>query len=280
LSNETVGFRGTTGFTGVMDEQLAIFGGPPALPARLPEFAPMSETEVAAATAALRDVPLTTLFGDHEIRAFEQEFAAYCGARFAIAVNSGTSALHAALTAAGIGPGDEVIVTPLSFVASVSAVVHVGATPVYADVDDQFCLDPRDVAARITPRTRAILVVHLNGYPADVVALRDLAGAHGILLIEDAAQAHGARVNDQHVGTFGEFGCFSFNIGKILRTGEGGMVLTPSEEAARHLRELRVNGLGPSSLGAGHRREDHQRQYRESGIRPAEGQRPDSDLRS
>jgi perosamine synthetase len=89
----------------------------------------------------------------------------------------------------------------------------------------------------------------LNGYPADVVALRDLADRHGIILIEDAAQAHGARANHKHVGTFGEFGCFSFNIGKILRTGEGGMVLTPSEDTARRLRELRVNGLGPRSLG-------------------------------
>jgi perosamine synthetase len=233
----------------LVSEQLAIFGGRPTLPEQLPEFTPVSAAEVAAATAALRDVPLTTLFGDYEIRAFEEEFAAYCGASFAVAVNSGTSALHAALMAAGIGPGDEVIVTPLSFVASVSTVVHAGATPVYADVDDEFCLDPADVARRITPRTRAILVVHLNGYPADIVPLRKLADEHGLLLIEDAAQAHGARVNDQHVGTFGEFGCFSFNIGKILRTGEGGMVFTASEDSARQLRELRVNGLGADSLG-------------------------------
>lgn len=233
-----------------MTGQLAIFGGRPALSARLPEYTPMSEEEVAAAAVALRETPLTTLFGEYEIEAFEHEFAGYCGAPFAVAVNSGTSALHAALTAAGIRPGDEVIVTPLSFVASVSTIVHVGATPIYADVDEEFCLDPADVARRITPRTRAILVVHLAGYPANIVALRELADEHGIILIEDAAQAHGARVNDKHVGTFGEFGCFSFNIGKILRTGEGGMVLTASEDAARYLRELRVNGIGSSSLGA------------------------------
>jgi dTDP-4-amino-4,6-dideoxygalactose transaminase len=234
-----------------LSEQLAISGGTPVLPEMPPAFEPMSADEVAAAAATLRDVPLTTLFGGHEIERFENEYAEFCGARFGVAVNSGTSALNAALLAAGVGPGDEVITTPLSFVASASTIVQAGARPVFADVEpDTYCLDPAAAAELVTPATKAILPVHINGYPADVPALNELAARHGLAVVEDAAQAHGARVGGRHVGTLGDYGCFSFNIGKILRTGEGGMVLTDDPAAADRLRAIRVNGMAPGPAGS------------------------------
>ena len=216
----------------------------------LPELLPVTEEEIEAVSNALRSVPLTTMFGGCEIEAFEREFASLFDAPHAVAVTSGTTALHAALLAAEIGPGDEVIVTPFSFVASVSVVVQVGATPVFADVDPQtFVMDPVDVARKITPRTRAILPVHQCGYPVDMRALCQVVEGKRIVIIEDSAAAHGAMVSGRAVGTIGDFGCFSFNIGKILRTGEGGMVLARSEDMDRRLRAIRVNGLIPTPQG-------------------------------
>ncbi|MEF3113530.1 DegT/DnrJ/EryC1/StrS family aminotransferase [Streptomyces chrestomyceticus] len=222
----------------------AILGGTPA--AVLPERdgTEVTASEAAAVQRCLDQTPLTTLFGGHEIGQFEDAFARRMGSPHAVAVSSGTTALNAALVAAGVRPGDEVIVTPFSFVASVSVVLQAGARPVFADIHpDTFTLDPADVARRITSRTKAILPVHICGYPADMEALNALALEHGLVVVEDCAAAHGARVGDQHVGTLGDFGCFSFNIGKVLRTGEGGMVLTSDPEAAHALRELRVNGI-------------------------------------
>ena len=212
----------------------------------------MTEEEVQAVAEAMRSAPLTSLWGDHEVQCFEEEFSGLFGARHAVAVTSGTTALLAALMAAGIGPGDEVIVTPFSFIASVSVVVQVGATPVFADIDaETFVLDPADVKRKITPRTRAVLPVHQCGYPVDLTGLIEVSEEHGLIVVEDCAAAHGARVGGRAVGTLGDFGCFSFNIGKIMRTGEGGMVLTRSEEMARCLRSIRVNGLEPDTNGSG-----------------------------
>ncbi len=217
----------------------------------LAEVMPVTDEEVKAVAHAMRTVPLTTLWGDHEVRRFEEEFAALFGAAHAVAVTSGTTALHASLMAAGIGPGDEVIVTPFSFVASVSVVIQVGATPVFADIDPEtFVLDPADVGRKVTSRTRAVLPVHQCGYPVNMTSLLTEARQHGLTVIEDCAAAHGARVGGLAVGTFGDFGCFSFNIGKIMRTGEGGMVLTRSKEMAQRLRAIRVNGLEFGTHGA------------------------------
>ncbi len=226
---------------------LALLGGSPVIEEPLLSYTPVTDDEIAAVTRALRHAPLTTMFGGFEIEQFEQEFAHRFGSPFAVAVNSGTSALHAALTAAGIGPGDEVIVTPYSFVASVSVVVQAGAKPVFADIDPEtFVLDPDDVKQKITRRTRALLPVHMCGYPADMDRLLEIARTHDLVLIEDCAAAHGATVHQVPVGTLGDFGCFSFNIGKVIRTGEGGMVLTANEAWAERLREVRVNGLSPT----------------------------------
>jgi dTDP-4-amino-4,6-dideoxygalactose transaminase len=176
-----------------------------------------------------------------EVAAFERNFATYCGATQAIAVNSGTSALHLALLAAGVGPGDEVITIPFTFVATVSAIGYAGAKAVFVDVDPvSFTMDPAQLEAAITPRTKAILPVHLYGQMADMDAILAIANRHGIPVIEDACQAHGAEYKGRRAGSLGVSGCFSFYPGKNLGAyGEGGIVVTSNDEHARKIRMLR-----------------------------------------
>lgn len=176
-----------------------------------------------------------------EVSGFEQDFAAYSGTSECIALNSGTSALHLALLAAGVGPGDEVITVPFTFVASVSAVVYTGAKPVLVDIDPRsFTMDPALVEAAITPRTKAILPVHLYGQPADIDPIMEVARRHNLVVIEDAAQAHGAKYKGRAVGSIGDMACFSFYPGKNLGAyGEGGAVTTSNPEYARTIRMLR-----------------------------------------
>ncbi|MGF9764498.1 DegT/DnrJ/EryC1/StrS family aminotransferase [Microvirga sp. 0TCS3.31] len=180
------------------------------------------------------------VLGD-SVRAFEQDFAEYCGTQEAVALNTGTSALHLALLAAGIGPGDEVITVPLTFVATVAAIVYTGATPVLVDVDPRtFTMNPEAFEAAITPQTRAVVPVHLHGRLADMEAICAIANRHDIMVIEDAAQAHGAERGGRKAGTFGTMGCFSFYPGKNLGAcGEGGAVVTANPEIAASLRCLR-----------------------------------------
>jgi dTDP-4-amino-4,6-dideoxygalactose transaminase len=176
-----------------------------------------------------------------EVASFEEEFASYCGATYGIGVNSGTSALHLALLAAGIGPSDEVITVPFTFVASVAAIHYTGATPVFVDIDPRtYTMDARAVEAAITPRTKAILPVHLYGQPAEMDPIREVANKRGLVVIEDAAQAHGAEYKGGRVGGLGDLGCFSFYPGKNLGAyGEGGIVVTANYEFARKIRMLR-----------------------------------------
>ena len=176
-----------------------------------------------------------------EVAGFEQDFAAYSGSSEAIAVNSGTSALHLALLAAGVGPGDEVITVPFTFVASVSAVVYTGAKPVLVDIDPRsFTMDPAAVEAAITPRTKAILPVHLYGQTADMDPIMEVARRRNLVVIEDAAQAHGAKYKGRSAGSIGDMACFSFYPGKNLGAyGEGGAVTTSNAEYARTIRMLR-----------------------------------------
>ncbi|MDU0344426.1 DegT/DnrJ/EryC1/StrS family aminotransferase [Microbacterium sp. KSW2-29] len=180
-----------------------------------------------------------------EVAAFEREFADhFVDGRETVAVNSGTSGLHLGLLACGIGPGDEVIVPSFTFAATGNSVALTGATPVFADIDPvTFTLDVASVEAAITPRTRAIMPVHLYGHPADMVGLGELAERHGIALFEDAAQAHGAKIADRPVGTFGSFTMFSLYPTKNMTSGEGGMVTAGSAEIARALRLLRNQGM-------------------------------------
>jgi dTDP-4-amino-4,6-dideoxygalactose transaminase len=176
-----------------------------------------------------------------EVAAFEQEFAAYCEAAYAVGVNTGTSALHLALLAAGIGPGDEVITVPHTFVATVAAIVYTGAQPALVDIDPvSFTMDPAQIESAVTSRTKAIIPVHLYGQPADLDPIMAIARKHGLLVIEDAAQAHGARYRSKRVGTIGDMGCFSFYPSKNLGAyGEGGAVVTNNSEFNRTTRMLR-----------------------------------------
>jgi dTDP-4-amino-4,6-dideoxygalactose transaminase len=176
-----------------------------------------------------------------EVAAFEAEFAAFQGAQHGIGVNSGTSALHLALLAAGVGAGDEVITTPFTFVATAAAILYTGARPVYVDIEpDTYNLNPARIAAAITSRTKAIVPVHLFGHPADMDPIMDLARHHRLVVIEDAAQAHAAEYKGRRVGGIGDLSCFSFYPGKNLGGyGEGGCVLTNNAELARTVRLLR-----------------------------------------
>jgi dTDP-4-amino-4,6-dideoxygalactose transaminase len=176
-----------------------------------------------------------------EVAAFEEEFAAYSQAKHGIGVNTGTSALHLALLAANVGPGDEVITVPFTFVASVSAIHYTGATPVLVDIDPRtFTMDVTKIEAAITPRTRAILPVHLYGQAADMDPIVAIAARHRLVVIEDAAQAHGAEYKGRRAGSIGDMGCFSFYPGKNLGAyGEGGMVVTNNAAYTRAIRMLR-----------------------------------------
>jgi len=177
----------------------------------------------------------------NEVAAFEQEFAAYCHVKQAIGVNTGTSALHLALLAANVGPGDEVITVSFTFVATVAAIYYTGATPVFVDIDPRsFTMDVNAVDAAITKRTKAIIPVHLYGQPADMDPILEIAKKRGLVVIEDACQAHGAEYKGRRAGSLGDMGCFSFYPGKNLGAyGEGGMVVTDNVEYSRTIRMLR-----------------------------------------
>jgi dTDP-4-amino-4,6-dideoxygalactose transaminase len=176
-----------------------------------------------------------------EVTAFEREFADYCGARYGIAVNSGTSALHLALLAAGIGPGDEVITVPFTFVATVAAIQYAGARPVFVDIDPcSLTMAPDQIEPAITPRTKAVVPVHLHGRPAEMESIVEIARRRQLLVIEDAAQGHGAEYHGHRVGSLGDLACFSFYPGKNLGAyGEGGLVTTDCPEFDRAIRMLR-----------------------------------------
>jgi dTDP-4-amino-4,6-dideoxygalactose transaminase len=178
-----------------------------------------------------------------KVQRFERDFAAYQGVSGAVAVSSCTAALHLSLLAAGLGPGDEVITTPMTFCASVNAILHAGATPVLADVLPNGCIDPAAVAAAITPRTRALLPVHYAGRPCDMDALGALAERHGLLVIEDCAHALETEWRGRKAGQFGDFGCFSFYATKNITTGEGGMVIAKSEENLARIKVLALHGM-------------------------------------
>jgi dTDP-4-amino-4,6-dideoxygalactose transaminase len=201
----------------------------------------IGEEEIAEVVACLRSGWLTT--GPRAAR-FEEEFARYVGARHAIAVNSCTAALHLALEAAGVGPGDEVITTPMTFTATAAVVEHLGGVPVLADCDPRTLnLDPARVAERITSRTKALLPVHFAGQACDMDALRALARTHGLAVIEDAAHALPTQYKGRRVGTLGDATCFSFYVTKTITTGEGGMITTDRDDVADRVRLMRLHGM-------------------------------------
>lgn len=211
----------------------------------IPIYEPaLGDAEEAAVMDAVRSGWISS--NGKYIREFEERFAAFCGVAHGISTSNGTTALHLAIHALGIGPGDEVIVPALTFVASANAVHYTGATPVFADVDARsWTIEPTAVEALITARTKAIMPVHLYGHPAPMAALQALADQHGLLLIEDAAEAHGARVGEWRTGSVGHAAAFSFFANKIITTGEGGMVTTNNAELAARCRMLRDHAMPP-----------------------------------
>jgi perosamine synthetase len=177
---------------------------------------------------------------------FEAAFASFCGAKHAISCSNGTTALHLALMALGVGPGDEVIVPTLTFVATANAVSYCGAKPVFIDSEpDTWNLDPAQIEARITPRTKGIIAVHLFGHPADMGEVSTIARRHGLFVLEDAAQAHGAEHQGRRTGSIGDVATFSFFGNKIVTTGEGGMVVTNDPGVAQTVRLLKSHGMDP-----------------------------------
>ena len=177
---------------------------------------------------------------------FEEKFAAYCETKYGIATSSGTTALHLALIALGIEPGDEIIIPTLTFVATANAVIYTGARPVFVDSHpDYWCINPENIEEAITPRTKAIIPVHLYGHPCDMDAILDIARRHNIYVIEDAAEAHGAEYKGKRAGSFGDISCFSFYGNKIITTGEGGMCVTSNKQLADKMKTLRDHGMNP-----------------------------------
>ena len=214
--------------------------------AAVPSFLPygkqeIDDADIKAVIEALRSGWLTT---GPRVGEFEKAFAAQCSAKEAVAVNSGTAALHCAMRAIGVHTGDEVIVPALTFAASANAAIYEGGTPVFADVEpDTLLIDPVSVAMKITPRTKAIVAVDYAGQPADYDALRDLAKGRGIRLIADACHAPGATYNGRSTGTLGDISCFSFHPVKHMTTCEGGMAVTDDENLAGHMRRFRNHGI-------------------------------------
>ncbi|REF36111.1 DegT/DnrJ/EryC1/StrS family aminotransferase [Thermasporomyces composti] len=222
---------------------LAVDGGPPVRTEPFPPWPFIADDEIAAAVEVLRSGRINYWTGE-EGRAFEREFAAAIGAAHAVAVSNGTVALELALRAVGVGPGDEVVVPARTFVATASAAVALGARPVVADIDPVTqTLTADTVRAVLTPRTRAIVPVHLGGWPAPMPELLALADEHGLVVVEDCAQAHGATLDGRSVGTFGHAAAWSFCQDKILTTaGEGGMVTTNDEAVWRAVWEYKDHG--------------------------------------
>jgi perosamine synthetase len=206
----------------------------------------VGQDEISAVTSVLESGMLAS--GDR-VAEFEKKFADFCGSTYAVAINNGTAALHAALLAADIGYGDEVIVPAFTFVATASAVAMCGAKPVFADVDEHsFNILPQQIEERVTQKTRAVIGVHLFGQPFDVQAVQECCESHNLKFIEDAAQAHGAVYKGQKVGGFGHFGCFSFYATKNMITGEGGMVTTSDKGYNERLRLIINHGQSEKYL--------------------------------
>jgi len=219
---------------------------PPPSSAASPDFLPygrqlIEEDDIAAVVAALRSDWLTT---GPRVGEFEAAVCAFTGVQYGVAVSSGTAALHAAMYALGIGPGDEVIVPAMTFAATANCVVYQGGTPVFADVEpDTLLIDPMDVARRITAKTRAIIAVDYAGQPCDYYALRDLAQSHGLALVADACHSLGGSYKGKRVGTLADLTVFSFHPVKHITTGEGGMVVTDNPELAARMRRFRNHGI-------------------------------------
>ena len=234
-------------------EKLALLGGEPVRKTPYPDW-PFyaSDEEAEAVVAALKSNHLCGAHGGEQIPSLEAEFANWCGAAGAVAVNSGSSALHVALAAVGVGPGDEVIVPAYTYFSSATSVLVQGAIPVFADVLRETAnLDPRSFQACITERTKAVMPVHANGIPVDMDAIMAIAGAHDIQVVEDCSHAHGAVYRGETVGTVGHVGAFSIQHKKILSVGEGGIVVSRDPEVVARARQFANLGSGAQAGALG-----------------------------
>jgi 8-amino-3,8-dideoxy-alpha-D-manno-octulosonate transaminase len=238
------------------NEELAVEGGKPVRSEPLPlEFSGthyFDQEEVDAVLRVLKSRSPYRYYGQEpqgEVEAFEKEFAGFLGVPYAVAVSSGTGALHVALSALGVGPGQEVIVPAYMWVSVIAAVVNHGAIPVLADIDESFGLNPAAVEKQITSRTTGIITVHMSGAPADIKEIRKVARARHLFLLEDCAQCCGGRVGGQPVGTFGDMGIFSFQVNKNMTSGEGGCVVTSDERLYRRAEAVQDVGYPRDSKG-------------------------------
>jgi perosamine synthetase len=211
------------------------------IPINLPQI---GEEEVEAVVKVLRNGPLTNALGaGPAVTQFEKNYARFAGVKHAVAVNTGTAALHSAMVAAGVKQGDEVILPSFTFVATAEAVAMAGGKPVFTDIDpDTYNISPAEVEKNVTKKTRAIVPVDLYGFPADAKPIREIADAHGLAVVEDAAQAHGATYEGKPAGVFADAACWSLYASKNITTGEGGVVTTDSDEVTETLRLLRTHG--------------------------------------
>lgn len=232
-------------------EKLAVLGGEQVRKEPFPSWPHLGQEEIDAVVDVIKKghlssfaAPPSNLFlGGEKIRELEKNFAEYHGIKYAISVNNATAGLHAALAASGVGPGDEVIVTPYSFTSSATCILMQNAIPVFADVDlETYNIDPEEIKKKITPQTKAIIVVHLQGSPAKMDEIMAIAKKNNLIVIEDCAQAIGAKYKNVLVGTIGDIGVFSFNEPKHMSTGEGGMIITNNDELAEKCRLIRNHG--------------------------------------
>ncbi|MCC6019063.1 MAG: DegT/DnrJ/EryC1/StrS family aminotransferase [Candidatus Verstraetearchaeota archaeon] len=220
----------------------AIEGGKPIRSKPIMALPELTDEEIEEIVKVLRSGRWTMSVGT-KIREFEEEFKKYLNVKHAIAVSNGTSALHLALRAAGIGPGDEVITTPFTFIATASTILHQNAIPIFADINiEDYNINPESIEERITDKTKAVIAVHLCGQPADIMDIRKICMEGGLTLIEDCAQAIGAEYDGVKVGCIGDVNAFSFYISKNITTGEGGMVTTNNDEIAEKVRLMRSHG--------------------------------------
>lgn len=207
----------------------------------------LGEAEKAFVNQAMQQNAVSGVFGEF-LERFETEFATFCGVRYAVACSNGTTALHLALAAAGVKEGDEVLVSTLTNMASFFAVLYCGAKPIPVDIDlETLTMDPDDLARKITPKTRAIMVVHLFGHPTNMDPINDIASDHGLMVFEDCAEAHGALYKGKKVGSLSLASGFSFFANKVLSTGEGGMVTTDDEQIAAKARNLKALAFGSTN---------------------------------
>ncbi len=205
----------------------------------------ITKKEIEYVTAAIASGWVSSL-GEY-LTAFEEKFAAFCGSKYALTCSNGTTSLHLALVSMGIEAGDEVIMPDLTFIATANATKYVGAVPVLVDIDPEtLCIDPAAIEAAITPKTKAIIPVHLYGHPANMSAIMAIAEKHGLLVIEDAAEAHGAEVDGKKVGAWGHCGSFSFYGNKVITSGEGGMITTDDEALYLRAKYLRDHAMSPT----------------------------------